>query len=69
MSSHQQDKVEPMQLHQWSPPRQCTCPFRFFIFINDIAQDLNSNTHLFANDALLYHSIWTHEDHIQMQDD
>ena len=44
-------------------------PLLFLIFINDIAQDLNSNIRLFADDALLYRSIRSQEDHNRMQED
>ena len=58
-----------MQCHQWSPTGSVLGLLLFLIVINDIAQDLNSNTRLFAEDALLYHSIHSREDHIWMQED
>ena len=41
------------------------------LFINDIAAELSPETffRLFADDALLYRRIGTHEDHVKLQED
>ena len=46
-------------------------PFLFIIFINGIAAELDPDTsiHLFADDALLYRPMDTHEDHVKLQAD
>ena len=44
-------------------------PLLFLLFINDIADDINSTIRLFADDCLLYREILTPEDSIMMQRD
>ena len=38
------------------------CLFLFYIMINDIAQNLNSTTHLFADDTMIYMTIKSDSD-------
>ena len=46
-------------------------PLMFIIFINDIGNAIaeNKTIRLFADDALLYQQIKSHEDHVKLQDD
>ena len=44
-------------------------PLFFIIYINDIVHGLNSNIRLFANDALLYRTIHSENDHQLLQQD
>jgi hypothetical protein len=44
-------------------------PILFLIFINDIAENIQSDIRLFADDCLLYRTITSEQDHIILQKD
>ncbi len=44
-------------------------PTLFLIYINDIDIDIKSTVRLFADDSILYRSIWSHEDQLALQQD
>ena len=41
----------------------------FFIYINDIVENINSNIKLFADDCVLYRQIDSPQDHVILQED
>ena len=44
-------------------------PILFLIYINDIAANINSTIHMFADDCLVYRTITNTEDHLSLQQD
>ena len=44
-------------------------PLFFLVFINDIGENLNSSTRLFADDCVIYREISNQSDRISLQDD
>ena len=44
-------------------------PLMFLIYINDIGDNISSSLRLFANDCILYRTITSSEDSIQLQHD
>ena len=45
------------------------CPVLFLIFINDLPEDINSSTRLFADDCILYRQISSENDQKLLQED
>ena len=41
----------------------------FLIYINDIAENINSNIRLFADDCVVYQQIDSPQDHVILQED
>ena len=44
-------------------------PTLFFVYINDIADGVQSQLHLIADDCIIYRAITTLEDHSVLQED
>ena len=53
----------------WSASRTVMGPLLFLIFINDIANNIQSKIRLFADDCLPYHNIKTTDDCGILQND
>ena len=69
MGSYRWNRGGPCSVTSGVPQGTVLGPLLFLIFINDIAQDMIPSICLFADDALLYHSIQSHDNHIRMQED
>jgi hypothetical protein len=44
-------------------------PILFLLYINDIADTINSPMRLFADDSIIFREIHTHDDHLALQED
>ena len=51
------------------PQGSVLCPLLFLLFINDIANNMQSPLRLFADDTILYREIWSKDDHNIIQND
>ena len=65
------EESEECEVSSGVPQGSVLGPLLFIIFINDIAANVDPGTciRLFADDALLYRRIDSHEDHEQLQKD
>jgi ribonuclease P/MRP protein subunit RPP40 len=54
---------------EWCPPRKCTRPHSFLIYINNIDDVIDSKILKFADDTKLYRRIASEEDAIKLQED
>ena len=57
------------QVESGVPQGTCLGPVLFLCYINDIVEGLSSSIRLFADDALLYRPIESHEDHLILEND
>ena len=53
----------------WSTSRSVLGPTLFLVYINDIANGIQSQLRLFADDCIIYRTINTPEDHTTLQQD
>jgi len=58
-----------VSVHSGVPQGTVPGPLMFLLYINDITEHVNSPQRLFADDCLLYRTITTEEDAIQLQRD
>ena len=60
---------DPAEVTSGVPQGTVLGPTLFLIYINDIAENINSNIRLFADDCVVYRQIDSPKDHVILQDD
>ena len=60
---------DPAEVTSGVPQGTVLRPTLFLIYINDIAENINSNIRLFADDCVVYNQIDSPQDHVILQDD
>ena len=59
----------PCKVNSGVPQGSVLGPTLFLVYINDIADDIQSQLRLFADDCIIYRTINTPEDHTTLQQD
>ena len=60
---------DPAEVTSGVPQGTVLGPTLFLIYINNIAENINSNIRLFADDCVVYRQIDSPQDHVILQDD
>ena len=59
----------PAEITSRVPQGRVLGPTLFLIYVNDIAENINSNIRLFADDCVVYRQIDSHQDYVILQED